>query len=159
VGECAYSGLHGANRLASNSLLEALVFAERVAVCVKNYLDIKLETSDKNSMQIKDSVLEDSIQTIELADKLRKAMWEGAGIVRSNQRLDNALEQIKSINQDAEKLHPISPGVIELKNMITVASLIVRSAMLRKESRGLHYNEDYPETDDENFLKDTILQK
>jgi L-aspartate oxidase len=159
VGECAYSGLHGANRLASNSLLEALVFAERAAVCVKNYLDIKLETSDKNSMQIKDSVLEDSIQTIELADKLRKAMWEGAGIVRSNQRLDNALEQIKSINQDAEKLHPISPGVIELKNMITVASLIVRSAMLRKESRGLHYNEDYPETDDENFLKDTILQK
>lgn len=158
VGECAYSGLHGANRLASNSLLEALVFAEKAAVCAKNYLNIKLKTDDKNLSELKNINLQDSVQTIKLTKKLKKVMWDGAGIVRSNQRLQNALEQINSIREQAKKLYPISPGVIELKNMLTIAWLIVQSALLRKESRGLHYNEDYPNADDKNFLKDTVLK-
>ncbi len=159
VGECSYSGLHGANRLASNSLLEALVFAERAAVCAQNYTSRKIEISDKNLISLQNINLQDDNQTIELADKLKKVMWDGAGIVRSNQRLQTALEQIQNIRQEADKVLTVSPGLIELKNMITVAMLIIQSALLRKESRGLHFNEDFPGTDDANYLQDTILKK
>jgi L-aspartate oxidase len=159
IGECACSGLHGANRLASNSLLEALVFAERAADCAKSLANSKLQVNKASTAQLKEFTLEDSNQTLKLAQKLRKTMWDGAGIIRSDQRLKSAYAQIQTISQDAEKLSVISPGVIELKNMLTIALLIVQSALLRKESRGLHYNEDYPESDDKYFLKDTILQK
>jgi len=158
IGECACSGLHGANRLASNSLLEALVFAERAAIKAKSSIrtnsSVKYPSSDSFEVS-----LNDNIRALELTNKLRKVMWDGAGIVRSIQRLQNAFEQIQNISLDSKQLYPVSSSVIELKNMVTVALLIVKSAMLRKESRGLHYNEDYPETDDINFLKDTIIQQ
>lgn len=173
IGECACSGLHGANRLASNSLLEALVFAERAALKVKQDLDchalwarkdsdkqnvIASETKQSQTEPIEISLTE-STTIIELTNKLKRVVWHGAGIVRSNQRLKTALQQIKAIAQETKSLSPLTPATIELRNMITVAELIVRSAMLRKESRGLHYNEDYPNPDDEHFLKDTILQR
>jgi len=158
IGECACSGLHGANRLASNSLLEALVFAERAAIKAKSSIQTKsyvqILTSD-----IQEVSLADNIQTTELTNKLRKVVWNGAGIVRSDQRLQTAFDEIIEIEKEFKNITPLSPTLVELRNMITVALLIIKSAMLRKESRGLHYNEDYPETDDKNFLKDTILQK
>ncbi|MCX7785530.1 MAG: L-aspartate oxidase [candidate division WOR-3 bacterium] len=166
IGECAYSGLHGANRLASNSLLEALVFAERSALRVIEKIKSdklpkleNLQLSIFNDGRAFNISLKESQETLELTQRLRKIVWDGAGIVRSNQRLQNALEQIEIIEEQANKIQPLSPGTIELKNMIIVAQLIIQSAILRKESRGLHYNEDYPERDDEHFLKDTILQK
>ncbi len=166
IGECACSGLHGANRLASNSLLEALVFAERAALRVieKIKLNQLPEFEDDRTLlaflpSLNNITLTDSPETLNLTYQLRKVVWDGAGIVRSNQRLQNASEQIAIIKEQTNKIQPISPGLIELQNMITVAQLIVQSAILRKESRGLHYNEDYPERDDEHFLKDTILQK
>jgi L-aspartate oxidase len=158
IGECACSGLHGANRLASNSLLEALVFAERAALRASNTIDKKSSLNKIRVPSLEISLIENKL-TEELTQRLKRVVWDGAGIVRSNQHLQTALDQIKSIAKEAEDISPLTPATIELKNMITVALLIVRSAMLRKESRGLHYNEDYPETDDKNFLKDTILQK
>ncbi|MEO0091680.1 MAG: L-aspartate oxidase [candidate division WOR-3 bacterium] len=166
IGECAYSGLHGANRLASNSLLEALVFAERSALRVIEKIKTNQISKPENIPSLISQIsllnnltLNESPTTLNLTQQLRKLVWDGAGIVRSNQRLQNALEQIEIVKEQANQIQPISPGLIELKNMITVAELIIKSALLRKESRGLHYNEDYPERDDEHFLKDTVIQK
>lgn len=160
IGECACAGLHGANRLASNSLLEALVFAEQAAIKMKSFKakdSIKIEkTSITETEEIN---LSEKSETIQLTNQLRKVVWDGAGIIRSNQRLKNAMNLIQTIASTAEKLRPITPGTIELNNMATVAFLIVKSALSRNESRGLHYKEDYPDTDDVHFLKDTILQK
>jgi len=168
IGECACSGLHGANRLASNSLLEALVLAERAAIKAKNSSVSKSvpikeipqnESLDTNPLSGLEISLTEKQETIELTNKLRKTVWDGAGIVRSNHRLQDALNQIKVIASDAKKLYPITPSTIELNNMLTVATLVIKSALSRNESRGLHYKEDYPQLDDEHFLKDTILQK
>jgi L-aspartate oxidase len=138
--------------------LEALVFAERAALRAADTID-KKSPLDKVPVPSFEISLNENKQTEELTQRLQRAVWDGAGIVRSNQCLHAALDQIKSIAKEAENISPLTPATIELKNMTTVASLIVQSAMLRKESRGLHYNEDYPNTDDKNFLKDTILQK
>jgi L-aspartate oxidase len=160
IGECAHSGLHGANRLASNSLLEALAFAEQSAkiageIRLNNGLDIQhplLEQLPKFETQ-------NNPEAEDLINELRKIIWDGAGIVRSNERILRALKALKNIFNDTKKLSPHSVSVIELKNMLTVAFLILKSAYLRNESRGLHFKEDYPRRDDENFLKDTVLQK
>ncbi|MEO0072722.1 MAG: L-aspartate oxidase [candidate division WOR-3 bacterium] len=160
IGECAHSGLHGANRLASNSLLEALVFAEQAARRVK-------ETACKHEIQYQKIICNNN-KRIEiqknpkvkiLIDKLQKIMWNGAGIVRSNNRIDNALAELAEIAKHAKKIQPLSIDLIELNNMITVGYLVLKSAFLRNESRGLHYKEDYPYIDNEHFLKDTVLQK
>jgi len=158
IGECACSGLHGANRLASNSLLEALVFAERAAIRTVNLLSAKSKLKEI-PLSEKEINLKENADVKELIQKLRKTVWNGVGIIRSDQGLQTAYDDANTISKEIEKLHPISPDVIELKNMTTVALLIIKSAMLRKESRGLHYNEDYPNPDDEHFLKDTMLQR
>ncbi|MBS4015985.1 MAG: L-aspartate oxidase [Candidatus Latescibacteria bacterium] len=160
VGECAYSGLHGANRLASNSLLEALVFAERAAIKSKERVTPHNSKISPPSSLIPDSLsfsLTEQPKTVDLTDQLRKTVWDGAGIVRSNHKLQSALEQVQIIAENAKNIRPLTPGIIELNNMITVAMLIIQSALIRNESRGLHYKEDYPDTDDINYLKDTIL--
>lgn len=163
VGECAYSGLHGANRLASNSLLEALVFAERAAIKSKENLSNKTNKPySPNQNQTPDDLvisLTEQSQTIDLTDQLRKTVWDGAGIVRSNHRLKIALQQVLAIAEQVKNITPITPGSVELKNMTTIALLIIQSALLRNESRGLHYKEDYPDTDDINYLNDTIIQQ
>ncbi|MEO0075048.1 MAG: L-aspartate oxidase, partial [candidate division WOR-3 bacterium] len=85
--------------------------------------------------------------------------WDGAGIVRSNARLSAALKEVSALSSQVETITPLTPSLIELKNMLTVATLIIQSALLRNESRGLHYKEDYPNVDDEHFLCDTILYR
>jgi L-aspartate oxidase len=174
AGECACSGMHGANRLASNSLLEALFFAETSAErCRQYFIDsakidfgvIKDRLSRLNhSLASKRFQLTDSEKkTLEhLALRLKKTMWDNAGIVRSNQGLQNALQEFSAIEQEVDKVFPenvINPDFCEMMNMLIIAKLITTCAIRRKESRGLHYNSDYPNPDDANFLKETIVTK
>lgn len=161
-GEVACTGVHGANRLASNSLLEAIVFARRAA------LDVGSRIGDIGFGSVQEFPLEEHRQSIperdieELITQLRTAMWKYVGIVRTNERLMKALEVIRSIRDRAEEMYEcgkLSVRLLELRNMAQVAELIVLSAIWRKESRGLHYNLDYPERDDVNFKRDTILRR
>ncbi len=161
-GEVACTGVHGANRLASNSLLEAMVFAHRAATDANAFLvgwpsadpaDFPKESHDMD-------VIDEDIEA--LTDTVRRVMWRYVGIVRTNDRLQKAREEISSIASQVEKLYStgrLSPELIELRNITTVAGLIIDSAIYRKESRGLHYNTDFPDTDDLNWKKDTILRK
>lgn len=163
-GEVACTGVHGANRLASNSLLEALVFAEQCAKTALEFQTSKTFTfppipywDDAGTFNSEEWVL----ISHDLAE-IKNLMWDYVGIVRSNFRLERALSRIRLIRQEIENFYrrtTVTEGLIELRNLATVAQLIIQSALLRKESRGLHYTTDYPKRDDENFSKDTIIQQ
>ena len=159
IGEVAYSGLHGANRLASNSLLECLVHAKRVSETIKPLLvrNFELPYVPKwDESRVKDA--DESIMVSHNWDELRRFMWDFVGIVRTDSRLERAKRRIDLLNQEVSEhygKYRISSDLIELRNLLQVANLIVRSAMMRKESRGLHYNLDYPETLD--TPKNTLL--
>ena len=147
VGETAYSGLHGANRLASNSLLECLVFADSAA---KDILSIPLE---KNPPLAKwdDSQVTDADEHIVIAHnwaELRHFMWDYVGIVRTNKRLQRAQHRVQLLQNEIDEYYShfhISADLLELRNLVTNADLIVQSALARHESRGLHYSLDYPQ--------------
>jgi L-aspartate oxidase len=147
-GECASTGLHGANRLASNSLLEAMVFAHRC------YVDT-VETIDtlKGLPDIPDwnaggtSEPKEMILITQSLKELQQAMSDYVGIVRNNVRLQRAMKRIDLLFDETEGLYQtttVSPQLLELRNMITVGYLIIKGATFRKESRGLHFNTDYP---------------
>ena len=162
VGECTYSGLHGANRLASNSLLECLVFAESAA----NYISENLDNSDKDQVEIPpwdESRVTDADEMVVVThnwDELRRAMWDYVGIVRTTKRLERALHRIRLLDSEIQEYYGnfrVSNDLLELRNLVQVAELIVLSALKRKESRGLHYSRDYPEIDSENPVIETIL--
>jgi len=159
-GEVACTGVHGANRLASNSLLEAIVFARRAALDAEKSIH-SVVPDEVQEFPIENHTLpvsEDELDELTLT--LRTAMWKYVGIVRSNERLQKALSVIREVKERAERLYErgrLSPKLLELRNMAQTAELIVLSALWRKESRGLHYNLDYPETDDVNFKRDTLL--
>jgi L-aspartate oxidase len=156
IGETACTGLHGANRLASNSLLEAVVFAEKAAsYCRQNLATIKSrgqgrvpsESSSPPSKQLDEHILINHNW-----DVLRRTMWNYVGIVRNSRRLELARERIISITREIENLyssHKITRNMVELRNIAQVSLLIVESAMLRKESRGLHFTTDYPDSDED----------
>jgi len=146
IGETAYTGLHGANRLASNSLLEGLVFAETAyqsiikhfeatqPICIKNW-DSRFATEAKEKVTIHHDWIE-----------LRRVMWDYVGIVRRDKRLERALQRIKLYQEeinDYYHAHKVSSDLLELRNLTQVAELMVKSALHRKESRGLHYNLDH----------------
>ena len=163
-GEVACTGVHGANRLASNSLLEALAFAHQVSQDAIRYVS-RNEFVLPPIPQWDESGTFDSEEWVLISHDLKEIktlMWDYVGIVRSNHRLERALSRIRLIRQEVENYYrrtKVTDALIELRNLATVAQLIVRSALLRKESRGLHYMTDYPKTDDENFRKDTIIQE
>ncbi len=152
-GESACTGVHGANRLASNSLLEAAVFSHRSFEHASEYLKNKGSTveipdfphwSKEGTFDMEEWVL---IQ--HNIDEIKRLMWDYVGIVRSDLRLQRAYRRITLLDeevQDYYKRSAISPRLIELRNLATVAKLIIKSAIERKESRGLHYNIDFPET-------------
>lgn len=154
VGECSSTGLHGANRLASNSLLEAMVFAHRCFVHVSNKIDngetpITIDFPDipawnaKGTTQPKEMIL-----ITQALKELRMAMSDYVGIVRNNVRLKRASARIDLYWEEIEDLYKkakVSPQLLELRNLITVGYLITKGAMFRHESRGLNYNTDYPE--------------
>lgn len=159
-GEVACTGVHGANRLASNSLLEAVVFARRAAEHARGVIESR-EKAHVDEYPVKRHSQQVSEQTVrELVHRLRSAMWHHVGIVRTSDRLAAVLAEVREIRTAAEGIYStgkLSPAILELRNMAQVAELIVLSAQWRKESRGLHYNMDYPDIDDARFKRDTVL--
>ena len=158
-GECSSTGLHGANRLASNSLLEAPVFAHRIYLdAIKNFENVVIpdhipEWDEKGVIQSN----EDILVTHNLRET-QKLMSDYVGIVRSDYRLERAMRRLYLLYEETEefyKLNKVSVKLCELRNVIQVAYTVIKSAMARKESRGLHYTTDHPQHDDQ--LKDTIV--
>ncbi len=160
VGEAAYTGLHGANRMASNSLLECLVFGERAAAHISKHL----ESTPMPSLlpEWDESRVTDSDEEVVVShnwDELRRFMWDYVGIVRSNKRLERARRRIRLLKHEIREYYSnfrVSNDLLELRNLADVAELIILSAMRRRESRGLHYNKDFPATDPQQKLP-TIL--
>jgi L-aspartate oxidase len=162
-GEAACTGVHGANRLASNSLLEALVFAHRGAADSADAAKSEWPCADPPDYP-KPAHTHDVMPDImlDLADRIRHVMWTYVGIVRTNERLEHARSEVSAIATQVEKMYAngrLTRELLELRNLVTVAGLIIESALSRKESRGLNYNLDYPTTDDANWLHDTVLRK
>ncbi|HEV7780230.1 MAG TPA: L-aspartate oxidase [Chitinophagaceae bacterium] len=147
-GECASTGLHGANRLASNSLLEAMVFAHRCFVDAAEKIgsvdlnDAIPDWNAKGTTEPKEMIL-----ITQSLKELQQVMSDYVGIVRNDTRLQRAMRRLDLLWEETEQLYEsssVSPQLLELRNMITVGYLIVKGASFRKESRGLHYNTDYP---------------
>jgi L-aspartate oxidase len=168
IGECACTGLHGANRLASNSLLEAMVFAhaaadecaERIASWRKRNLQEVPDCSAKAADQHAGS--NEMVLIAHNWDFIRRLMWNYVGIVRTDKRLALALNHVVQIRMELKEHMPqipVNSDLVELQGLALVAELIIRCAVERKESRGLHFNVDHPETDDADWLKDTVVQK
>jgi L-aspartate oxidase len=161
IGETAHTGLHGANRMASNSLLECLVFAESASKDIINELKDKKPEHDIRPWD--ESRVTDSDEEVVVShnwDELRRFMWDYVGIVRTNKRLERAMRRINllqhEINEYYSNFH-ITSDLIELRNLAQVAELIVRCAMERKESRGLHFSLDYPPAKENAVAKNTVL--
>ena len=162
-GEVSCTGLHGANRLASNSLLEALVYSHRVYTKIsKSFKQTQMSTAEIRPWDPGDSSeSDDSIVVTNNWDEIRRCMWNYVGIVRSDKRLERAERRIDMIQREIHEYYwnyKVTKDLIELRNITTVGKLIVQSARTRKESRGLHYTMDYPDTLD-SFVKDTLLVK
>jgi L-aspartate oxidase len=162
IGEVACTGLHGANRLASNSLLEALVCADRAAQRVIRskpaWTDIQIPLWHAGNAHNPDELVVVSHNW----DEIRRAMWDYVGIVRTTKRLQRAKKRIANLQQEIQEYYwdfIVTRDLLELRNIATVAELIIRCALSRPESRGLHYNLDYPEPNSEWAQKDTIVRR
>jgi L-aspartate oxidase len=153
--------VHGANRLASNSLLEAVVYSHRAAEQLElELLHDRPVVHDPAPTPGATATTDPTWQDVRT--QLREVMWTDAGIIRSDARLERAAQRLRSLHavighRYAER--GVSPEAVEARNLGDIAFLIVRCAQLRKESRGLHYNTDYPYRDNELFLKDTVAQR
>jgi L-aspartate oxidase len=165
IGETACTGLHGANRLASNSLVEALVYshvAARHAVKDIDNLDFSVTPDPPAWDEVGTTDSDEVIMVSQNWDEIRRFMWNYVGIVRSNKRLERAKRRIEIIQQEIREYYwdfKVSADLIELRNIAMVAELIIRCAGHRKESRGLHYNIEFPYCDDKRWQKDTILRR
>jgi len=158
-GECACTEVHGANRLASNSLLESVVFSSLGALKAKELLKNEIKApkppketkfSDMNRQELEN-----------LGAELRKAMWDYVGIIRNDENLSLMLRKLRQLDKRIKDLDErgINVQFLELKNMATVGGLITRAAHIRKESRGTHFREDFPSADDKNWLKHVCLER
>ena len=157
VGEVACTGLHGANRLASNSLLECMVIGKAAAANIVASKTVPLPAiPDWDDSRVTDP--DEEVVISHNWDELRRAMWDYVGIVRTNKRLERALHRINLLSEEINEYYShfhVTNDLIELRNLVQTAELIVRSALLRKESRGLHFSRDYPQTDA--TCHDTVL--
>ena len=159
IGETSFTGLHGANRMASNSLLECIVFAHSAAQHIEQTLPITPSPTAPDAWDA--SRVRDSDEDVVIShnwDELRRFMWDYVGIVRTHKRLERATHRIKLLQKEIQEYYAnykVGNDLIELRNLAMVAELIIRSATQRKESRGLHYSLDYP--DISNVAQDTVI--
>jgi L-aspartate oxidase len=169
IGEVASTGLHGANRLASNSLLEGVVFAHRAAQTAKERLaefqaghrsDARPEVPRWDPGDASDS--DEMVVVSQNWEEIRRFMWNYVGIVRTTRRLERALRRIRMIREEIQQYYwdfVVTSDLVELRNIATVAELIIECALLRKESRGLHYTLDHPVPKDDVWLRDTLIRR
>jgi L-aspartate oxidase len=164
IGECACTGLHGANRLASNSLLEGLVFGHRAALKLASQI---AEQRTEPSPDVPEWMIGDALPSDEAVvvtqnwSELRQLMWNYVGIVRSNARLRRAARRIAMLEEEIREYYwryLVTRDLLELRNILTVAELIVASAASRRESRGLHTTIDFPDVDPR-FARDTVVKR
>jgi L-aspartate oxidase len=161
IGEVTNSGLHGANRMASNSLLECVVFAHSAFRDIKTRLpetEMPVQIPEWDESQVTDS--DEEVVVSHNWDEIRRFMWDYVGIVRTTKRLLRAQSRVRLLQKEIMEYYGnfrVTNDLIELRNLVTVAELIIRSALLRKESRGLHYSLDYPELDDSKPPQNTVL--
>ncbi|PHZ84145.1 L-aspartate oxidase [Paremcibacter congregatus] len=162
IGEVAHTGLHGANRMASNSLLECLVYADSAARDILQLIkrpgvDFEIQAWDESRVMDSD----EEVVVSHNWNELRHFMWDYVGIVRSTRRLERAARRVDMLAGEIREFYSryrVTPDSLELRNLVVVADLIIRSALARTESRGLHYMLDYPKTDPYMDQRDTILR-
>lgn len=160
AGESACTGLHGANRLASNSLLEALVFSSRAAQdSIKTLSDTKFTTTPRDWDKGSATNSDEAVVISQTWEEIRRFMWNYVGIVRTDKRLERAKTRSDNIEREITEYYwdfLVTSDLLELRNLSLVANLVISCALLRKESRGLHFNLDYPESRSQ-YLKDTVI--
>ena len=162
LGENAHTGLHGANRLASNSLLECIVFADRAVPSILEHLDRSPGTGpsppDWDESQVSDA--DELVVVAHNWEEIRRFMWDYVGIVRTSRRLQRAANRLHLLHEEIRDFYShfrVGRDLLELRNLVVVSELIVRCAAERRESRGLHFTQDYPASDP-NQLHDTVLR-
>lgn len=164
IGEVGCTGLHGANRLASNSLLEGLVVAHRAAEaavrCRSSERQRTISLPEWKSGDVQD--VDELVVIYHNWDEIRRLMWDYVGIVRTDKRLQRASARLRNLQREIREFYwnfKVSVDLLELRNLATVAALIVDSALSRRESRGLHYTLDYPEKNDGEYIRNTLISR
>ena len=158
-GEAACNGIHGANRLASNSLLEGLVFGRRIGLEASRIILNRKTRSAVKSVRAEPTAYQNGsgFNTEEIKKRLKEIMTHNVGIIRSKEKLNYALDQVREMKKQIEGRRLVSIEQWELANMLTLFELVIKSALIRTESRGAHFRTDYPYTDDVNWKINTII--